>query len=78
VIIDRITHCKSVVAMTELLERAIARLKTLPANEQDAIAKRCCKQIASMIMEELEDDLRWDEAFSRSPDTLAKLALTNY
>ena len=54
--------------MTELLESAIARLKTLPANEQDAIA--------SMIMEELEDDLRWDESFSRSPDTLAKLAAT--
>ena len=54
------------VAMTELLERAIARLKTLPVDEQDAIA--------SMILEELEDDLRWDEVFSRSPDTLAKLA----
>ncbi len=52
--------------MTELLERAIARLKTLPASEQDVIA--------SMILEELEDDLRWDEAFSRSPDALAKLA----
>ncbi|MGM3307258.1 hypothetical protein ACSQ6I_15015 [Anabaena sp. WFMT] len=62
--------------MTELLERAIAKLKTLSTNEQDAIAKRCCKQIAAMILEELEDDLRWDEAFSRSPDTLAKLAAT--
>ncbi|AFZ57969.1 hypothetical protein ACOWPH_06475 [Anabaena sp. PCC 7938] len=28
------------------------------------------------ILEELEDDLRWDEAFSSSPDTLAKLAAT--
>jgi hypothetical protein len=54
--------------MTELLERAIARLKTLPSSEQDAIA--------SMILEELEDDRRWDEAFSRSPNTLAKLAAT--
>jgi len=52
--------------MTELLERAIAKLKTLPAGEQDAIA--------AMILEELEDDLRWDEVFSRSPDTLAQLA----
>lgn len=52
--------------MTELLERAIAKLKTLPAGEQDAIA--------AMILEELEDDLHWDEVFSRSPDTLAKLA----
>jgi hypothetical protein len=52
--------------MTELLEHTIARLKTLPIDEQGAIA--------SMILEELEDDLRWDAAFSRSPDTLAKLA----
>ncbi len=36
--------------MTELLERAIARLKTLSATEQDTIA--------SMILEELEDDRR--------------------
>jgi hypothetical protein len=54
--------------MTELLERAIAKLKTLPASEQDAIA--------AMILEELEDDRRWDDAFSRSPDILAKLAAT--
>ena len=54
--------------MTELLERALARLKTLSATEQDTIA--------SMILEELEDDRRWDEAFSRSPNTLAKLAAT--
>ena len=52
--------------MTELLERAIARLKTLPTKEQDAIA--------TLIMEELEDDQQWDESFARSPDLLAKLA----
>jgi hypothetical protein len=54
--------------MTELLEQAIARLKALPANEQDAIA--------AMILEELEDDLLWEKAFARSPDALAKLAAT--
>lgn len=54
--------------MTELLERAIAKLKTLSAREQDTIA--------SMILEELEEDRRWDEAFSRSPNTLATLAAT--
>jgi len=54
------------VAMTELLERAIARLKNLPESEQNAIA--------SMILEEIEDERRWDQAFSRSPDVLAKLA----
>ncbi|RCJ21714.1 hypothetical protein A6S26_23375 [Nostoc sp. ATCC 43529] len=52
--------------MTELLEKAIARLKTLPPSEQDAIAV--------MILEELEDEIRWDEAFASSKDTLAKLA----
>jgi hypothetical protein len=52
--------------MTELLERAIAKLKTLSASEQDAIA--------SMILEELQDDLKWDRAFANSPDVLAKLA----
>lgn len=61
-------YCKSLVTMTELLERAIARLKTLSADEQDAIA--------ALIMAELEDDRRWDEAFSRSPEVLAQLAAT--
>ena len=36
--------------MTELLERAIARLKTFAASEQDAIA--------AIILEELEDEIR--------------------
>ncbi len=52
--------------MTELLEQAIARLKTLPTDKQDAIA--------TLILEELEDDQRWDESFARSPNLLAKLA----
>lgn len=52
--------------MTELLEQAIAKLKALPANEQDAIA--------AMILEELEDEIQWDEALVHSQDALAKLA----
>lgn len=52
--------------MTELLEQAFAKLKTLPASEQDAIA--------TIIIEELEDEIRWDKAFSSSQNTLAKLA----
>jgi hypothetical protein len=52
--------------MTELLERAIAKLQTLTESEQNAIA--------SMILDEIEDERRWDEAFSRSPNLLAKLA----
>ena len=52
--------------MTKLLEQAIARLKTLPTSEQDAIAV--------MILEELEDEVRWDGSFTKSQDALAKLA----
>jgi hypothetical protein len=52
--------------MTELLERAIAQLQTLPPNAQNAIA--------TMILEELEDETRWDKAFARSPNVLAQLA----
>jgi hypothetical protein len=52
--------------MTELLEQAIAKLKTRPISEQDSIA--------ALILEEIEDDNRWDESLSRSPDLLAKLA----
>jgi hypothetical protein len=52
--------------MTELLERAIIRLKTLTSSEQDAIA--------TMILEELEDERSWNGSFTRSPDLLTKLA----
>ncbi len=53
-------------AMTRLLEQAIARVQQLSDSEQDAIA--------ALILEELEDERRWDEAFARSADVLAKLA----
>jgi hypothetical protein len=52
--------------VTSLLEHAIAKLRSLPESEQDVIA--------AMILEELEDDRRWDAAFARSPDLLAQLA----
>jgi hypothetical protein len=52
--------------MTDLLQQAIAEIEKLPADRQNAIA--------TIIMEEVEDDRRWDESFARSPDLLAKLA----
>ncbi|NJM48473.1 MAG: hypothetical protein HC860_21765 [Alkalinema sp. RU_4_3] len=52
--------------MTELLEQAIAQLKSQSIDRQDAIA--------SLILAELDDDRRWDQSFARSPDLLAKLA----
>jgi hypothetical protein len=41
--------------MTELLERVIAQLKTLPADEQDAIAAR--------LLAEMEDEQIWKAQF---------------
>jgi hypothetical protein len=52
--------------MTQLLEQALAEVRKLPEPEQDAIA--------AMILEELADERRWDEAFSRSQEPLARLA----
>jgi len=52
--------------MTKLLERAVEKVKALPDNEQDAIA--------ALILEELEDEVHWDESFARTQDKLAKLA----
>ncbi len=46
--------------MTELLEQAIAQLKTLPANEQDAIAAR--------LLAELEDEQAWKAQFESTTD----------
>lgn len=55
-----------VLHMTKQLEQVIARLKTLPTDRQNAIA--------TLILEELEEEQRWDDSFARSPDLLAKLA----
>ncbi|PSO50611.1 MAG: hypothetical protein BRC33_02645 [Cyanobacteria bacterium SW_9_44_58] len=52
--------------MTELFEKAIERIKRLEASEQDAIAVK--------ILEELEDEDKWNTAFAQSQDSLAKLA----
>lgn len=46
--------------MTELLERAIAQLKALPADEQDAIASR--------LLRELEDERIWKAKFAATTD----------
>lgn len=52
--------------MTELLERALNRLQTLSEREQDAIA--------TLILEELEEEQSWDASFASSPDLLAQMA----
>jgi hypothetical protein len=52
--------------MTQLLEKAIGEARKLPASEQDSIA--------ALILDELADERRWDEAFANSQDQLSKLA----
>ena len=52
--------------MTRALNTAIAKLATLPANEQD--------RIAEWLLDELRDDERWARQFAASQDALSKLA----
>ena len=52
--------------MSELLERAVKKARSLNDVEQDAIA--------AIILEELADEVRWQQAFSKSQDALARLA----
>lgn len=46
--------------MTKLLEQAIIRLKTLPDDEQDAIAAR--------LLAEMEDEQKWKAQFESTTD----------
>ena len=52
--------------MTRKLKFAIDRVSVLPDDEQDAIA--------SMILEEIEDEARWCASFAKSQEALARLA----
>lgn len=52
--------------MTELLQQALTEVQKLAPAEQDAIA--------AIILDELEDERRWDETFARSQDEIARLA----
>ncbi len=52
--------------MTQMLREAVTKAEKLPEPYQDAIA--------ALILEEMEDEARWDAAFARSHDLLSKLA----
>ncbi len=52
--------------MTKLLERAFKEASRLPEVEQNALAK--------WVMEELEAEGKWQEAFAGSEDILDRLA----
>jgi len=52
--------------MTRILDKAIAKISVLPPEQQDRIAR--------WLLDELEDEERWDKQFSESQDALSKLA----
>jgi hypothetical protein len=52
--------------MTVLLKRAISEVEKLPEEQQNVLA--------SIILEEMVDERKWDDAFARSQDKLATLA----
>jgi hypothetical protein len=52
--------------MTSLLEKALRKAACLPEVEQDRIAR--------VILEEIEDEARWQASFAGSQDQLAALA----
>ena len=52
--------------MTSLLERALREAARLPESEQD--------RIAQVILDEIEDEARWQNSFAKSQDQLAALA----
>jgi hypothetical protein len=52
--------------MTQLLEKVVARVSALPDREQDALA--------SVLLDELESERRWDQLFASSQDLLGLMA----
>ena len=52
--------------MTKLLKKALERASALPDDAQDAIA--------SIILDEIEDEKRWRKSFATSQKALARLA----
>ncbi|TVR20608.1 MAG: hypothetical protein EA396_10085 [Anaerolineaceae bacterium] len=59
--------------MTRLMQKAIAELTKLPEDQQETMAQ--------WILDELEDEARWEQAFAASLPQLKKLgdqALKDY
>lgn len=52
--------------MTNLLQKAFELARSLPDKEQDALA--------ALVINEMESDRRWREAFDGSADALDRLA----
>jgi hypothetical protein len=54
--------------MTILLEKAFKELESLPDDLQD--------KVASLLLEELIDSIKWEESFRNSKDILREMALS--
>lgn len=52
--------------MTELLKKAFAEASRLPSSDQDRFGK--------WMLAELASEKRWEQAFARTHDSLARLA----
>jgi hypothetical protein len=52
--------------MTKLLQKAFEAAAQLPDQQQD--------ELASMLLQEIASEQKWDAAFAKSQDALAKLA----
>ena len=52
--------------MTDLLKKAVEKVEGLTDDQQDAIA--------GLILDELEDDERWETSFAQSHELLERLA----
>ena len=52
--------------MTKLLEKAFTQVSKLPKASQDAIA--------TIVLEELEDEQKWEAFFRNSQDALSKIS----
>jgi len=52
--------------MSELLDQAFAEASKLPEDEQD--------ELGALLLEEIRNERRWQQAFAQSQDILARLA----
>jgi mRNA-degrading endonuclease RelE of RelBE toxin-antitoxin system len=51
--------------MTELLSKAFKKASELPEDSQNILAKK--------LLEEIEDELKWEETFEKSKNKLQKM-----
>ena len=65
-LLGRLATVRYTAAMTQALDTAIAKLATLPPDEQDRVAR--------WLLDELRDEEHWARQFADSQDALSKLA----